>query len=228
RARRRSPITEMARAQSRWTIVSAISIAAAGGWFMVAPIRAASVRSESAKLATVLGLHEGSRIADIGAGKGKYALELARLVGPTGHVFATEIDSKRLRQIRSAIGSAGLQQLSVVEARELGTGLERSCCDAILMRGVYHHVTRPVETNASLYRALRSGGRLAVVDFPPGWFLSTFFRVKGVPANRGGHGVLPDVVIEELETAGFTFERRIDKWDGRLYCLVFQKHAESQ
>jgi hypothetical protein len=63
----------------------------------------------------------------------------------------------------------------------------------------------------------------SVVDFPPGWFLSTFFRVKGVPANRGGHGVLPDVVIEELETAGFSLERRIDKWDGRLYCLVFQQ-----
>ena len=93
------------------------------------------------------------------------------------------------------------------------------------MRGVYHHVTRPVETNASLHQALRANGRLAVVDFPPGWFLSTFFRVKGVPANRGGHGVPPDLVIGELETAGFRLERRIDKWDGRSYCLVFQKQA---
>jgi hypothetical protein len=33
------------------------------------------------------------------------------------------------------------------------------------------------------------------------------------------------VVIEELKTAGFRLERRIDKWDGRLYCLVFQKQA---
>jgi predicted methyltransferase len=202
--------------------------AAAGGWLIVARIGAASVRSESAQLVTVLRLREGSRVADVGAGKGKYALELARLVGPTGHVFATEIESKRRRQIRSAAVSAGLQHLSVVEAREVDTGLERSCCDAILMRDVYHHVTRPVETNASLHQALRPGGRLAVVDFPSGWFLSTFFRVEGVPANRGGHGVPPDVVIEELETAGFSLERRIDKWDGRSYCLVFQKRAGTQ
>jgi predicted methyltransferase len=214
----------MARSRSKWTIVGAISVAAAaGGWWLFARVSAASIRSESAQLATVLGLREGSCVADVGAGKGAYAVVLARLVGPTGHVFATEIDSKLRQHIRSAAASAGLQHLSVVEAREVDTGLDRSCCDAILMRGVYHHVTRPVETNASLYQALRPGGRLAVVDFPPGWFLSTFFRVKGVPANRGGHGVPSDVVIAELETAGFSLERRINKWDGRLYCLVFQK-----
>jgi precorrin-6B methylase 2 len=97
---------------------------------------AASTRSESAQLATVFGLREGSRVADVGAGKGQIALELARLVGPTGHVFATEIDGKRRQQIRSAAASAGLQHLSVVEASEVDTGLEPNCCDAILMRGV--------------------------------------------------------------------------------------------
>jgi SAM-dependent methyltransferase len=219
----------MAWSPSTWGVVGAVLVAAAvGGWLIVARLSAASTRSESARLAIVLGLREGSRVADVGAGKGRYALELARLVGPSGHVFATEIDSKRRRQIRAAAASAGLQYLSVVEAHETDTGLERDCCDAILMRGVYHHVTRPVETNASLHHALRSGGRLAVVDFPPGWFLSTFFRVKGVPTNRGGHGVPADVVINELETAGFSLERRVDKWDGRLYCLVFQKQAGSQ
>jgi hypothetical protein len=45
---------------------------------------------EQFQLATVLWPREGSRAADIGAGKGKYAVELGRLVGPTGHVFATE------------------------------------------------------------------------------------------------------------------------------------------
>jgi ubiquinone/menaquinone biosynthesis C-methylase UbiE len=209
-----------------WRIIAPIVAAAvAGGWFVVVRVRAASIRSESAQLAGVLKLHEGNRVADVGAGTGMYALELARVVGPIGHVFATEIDSKRRCQIQSAAASAGLQHLSVVEAREADTGLEDSCCDAIAMRGVYHHVTRPVETNVSLYRALRPDGRLAIVDFAPEWFLSTFFLVKGVPANRGGHGIFLELVIKELEIAGFSLERRIDNWDGRSYCLVFQKHA---
>lgn len=228
-AAKRFVSNSMSSSRRRWRIVSLVLVAAAAvGWFVVARIDAASIRRESAQLASVLGLREGSRVADVGAGKGEYAVELARHVGPTGHVFATEIDSTRLSQIRSAAASAGLQNLSVVEARDVDTGLERNCCDAILMRDVYHHVTRPVETNASLYQALQPRGRLAVVDFPPGWFLSTFFRVKGVPANRGGHGIPPDVVIAELETARFSLERRIDKWNGRLYCLVFQKHPDLQ
>src|SRR5215510_3583841 len=184
---------------SKWLITSAISVAATVGvWFIVTRMSTASIRSESVRLAAVLGLREGSRVADVGAGTGRYALELARVVGPTGRVFATEIDSKRRDQIRSAAARTAVQNLSVVEAREIDTGLDVGCCDAILMRGVYHHVTRLVETNASLYQALRPGGRLALVDFPAGWFLSTFFQVKGVPANRGGHGVPADVVIDEL------------------------------
>ena len=219
----------MPRWRPTWRIASLTLVTAAtGSWLIVSRTLAASVRTESAQLATVLGVREGSRVADVGAGKGTYALELARLVGPRGHVFATEIDSKRRRHIQSAAARAVLQHVSVVEAREVDTGLERSCCDAIYLRGVYHHITRPVETSASLHQALRPGGRLAVVDFSPGWFLSTFFRVRGVPANRGGHGVPPDVVIAELEAAGFMLERRIDRWDGRLYCLVFEKPGGSQ
>jgi SAM-dependent methyltransferase len=218
----------MATARSRWGIVGVACAAAAGGWLIVARINAASVLSESARLAAMLGVREGGRVADVGAGKGQYALELARLVGPTGHVFATEIDSKRRRQIQTAAADAKLQHLSVIEAREADAGLERDCCDAILMRGVYHHVTRPAETNASLHQALRPGGRLAIVDFPPSWFLSTFFQVKEVPRNRRGHGVIPELVIEELTAAGFSLEHRIDRWDRRLYCLVFQKQDGSQ
>jgi hypothetical protein len=33
-----------------------------------------------------------------------------------------------------------------------------------------------------------------------------------VPANRGGHGIPPAVVIEEMKAAGFTYERTVDKW----------------
>ena len=99
---------KMARSHSRKIIGLVLVVAAAlGSWFAAARFGAASARKESAQLASVLGLREGSRVADIGAGKGKYAVELARLVGPTGHVFATEIDSKRRRQIGPPAATGG-------------------------------------------------------------------------------------------------------------------------
>jgi ubiquinone/menaquinone biosynthesis C-methylase UbiE len=141
----------------------ALTTIAVGG-LIVARLNAVRTRREAARLADVLGVGEGDRIADVGAGNGAYALELARRVGPTGHVVATESDRKQRRRIESSIAKARLRHVSVVEAGEAHTGLERNCCDAMFLRGVYHHFTQPAETNAGLREALRPSGRLVVID----------------------------------------------------------------
>jgi len=167
----------------------------AGGWLIVARVSAASVKSKSAQLASVLGLSEGSRVADVGAGKGQLALELARLVGPTGHGFATEINGKRRQQIRSAAARAGLQHLSVVVATEVDTGLEPSCCDAILMRSVYHQChaasgnqRKPLPSTAGGWSSGHSGlpARMVPVDVLPGEGRSRE-PSRTWRTSRGGH-----------------------------------------
>ena len=65
--------------------------------------------------------------------------------------------------------------------------------------------------------------RLAIIDFEPSWFLSTFFPVTDVPSNRGGHGVRPDIVIQEVTQAGFALLTRIDDWPRGQYCLIFRR-----
>ena len=88
------------------------------------------------------------------------------------------------------------------------------------MRLVYHHLTKPAEIDASLFRSLKPGGLLAVIDEepPPG---ST--RVEGVPENRGGHGVPQKVLIEEVTSAGFQVVKAEDGWPDKDYCVVFRK-----
>jgi ubiquinone/menaquinone biosynthesis C-methylase UbiE len=201
------------------------AVAGAGAWLIINRVVAVRTRREAWRLCDVLEVGEGSRVADVGAGKGAVALEMARRVGPTGHVYATEIESKRRRQIQSAIKKAALENVSVLASDETKTGLEPNCCDAVYLRGAYHHLTKPAEIDASLRKALRPSGRLAIIDFRPGWFLSTFVPVKGVPSNRGGHGVPPEVVIDELKFAGFVPEQRIENWNGRKYCLTFRRPA---
>jgi hypothetical protein len=80
--------------------------------------------------------------------------------------------------------------------------------------------------NHSLREALRPAGRLAVVDFAPGWFLSTFVPVRNAPSDRGGHGVPSFIVVRELEAAGFVLERCIQPWRGRTYCLLFRRGGD--
>ena len=55
----------------------------------------------------------------------------------------------------------------VLEGAEASTNLPSECCDAIFLRDVYHHLTRPDAFDASLLAALKPGGRLAIMDLVP-------------------------------------------------------------
>ena len=171
---------------------------------------------EMPRLREVLTLETGAMVADVGAGKGELTFALAREVGASGSVFSTEIDPGRLQRLREAVVAAKLDNVTVVEAHGSETGLPPSCCDAIVLRRVYHHLTDPSGINASLLRSLRPGGILAVIDFPPPFFFS-----------RGDFGVAADAVTSEVVSSGFRVLRRIDDWPGRgplgSYCLLFRK-----
>lgn len=171
---------------------------------------------EMPRLRQVLALKAGTVVADVGAGKGELSFALAREVGSNGHVFSTEIDPERLGRLRESVVAAQLDNVTVVEAYSSETGLPPNCCDAIVLRRVYHHLTEPSGINASLLRSLRPGGVLAVVDFPPPFFLS-----------RGEFGVPAKTVMSEVMSSGFELLRQIDDWPGRgpleSYCVVFGK-----
>jgi ubiquinone/menaquinone biosynthesis C-methylase UbiE len=181
-----------------------------------------SLNNEALRLFSVTGLDSGMDVAEIGAGKGELSLMAARRVGPLGHVWSTEVDQDRIREIDRQAEKAGLKNLMVLEGGETDTGLPPLCCDVMFLRGVYHHFTRPRELDASMFRALRSGGRLAVIDFAPRWYLAPW-KPRGVPANRGGHGIPRQVLIDELQETGFVMDRVIEDWPGRMYCVVVRK-----
>jgi ubiquinone/menaquinone biosynthesis C-methylase UbiE len=195
------------------TVLLAMTCAGCGSWTGFG-FRAHG--PEMQRLKQVLALQQGSIVADVGAGKGELTLALAGEVGSSGRVFSTEIDPNRLQRLRELAASAKLGNVTVVEARSAETGLPEGCCDAIVLRRVYHHLTDPSGLNASLLRSLRPGGVLAVIDFPPPFFWS-----------RGSLGVPASAVMGEVKASGFELVRLIDDWPGRGplggYCVLFQK-----
>jgi ubiquinone/menaquinone biosynthesis C-methylase UbiE len=185
---------------------------------------AVGVRGDAAgeigRLAELMGWKAGTVVADIGAGDGRYAFAAVEHVGKAGKVFATEIDVKKLGELREEVAKRKLGNVIVVESKEADTNLPAGCCDAIFLRRVYHHLTKPAEFDATLVRSLRSGGRLAIIDFAPRAGLEP---VEGVPSNRGGHGIPQKIVIEELKAAGLQVEKIVEDWPEGSYCVLFVK-----
>ena len=183
------------------------------------------------EIATLLAVGPGSTVAEVGAGHGQMAIRMAQRVGPSGHVYASEIDPQRLVEIQKRARDAGLENLTVVEATPTDSALPAGCCEGVYMIGVYHHLTNPANTDTSIFRALKPGGRLLVDDFPPTRWLA-LFKVEGVPANRGGHGVADRIVASELTGVGFHQVQEIRPWHAGFfirdnYCLLFAKPADS-
>jgi predicted methyltransferase len=180
-------------------------------------------RKDADKLATLLNWKPGSVVAEIGAGDGGLTLAAAERVGPTGRVYTTELDPKKLANLEALAAKQKVQNITVVKAGEAATNLPRECCDSIFMRRVYHHLTQPAQEDASLFQSLKPGGLLAIIDFPPGKGPGKLEPVKGVPKNRGGHGMPKQLLVDELSAAGFQALTIPTYWHGEDYCLVFRK-----
>jgi ubiquinone/menaquinone biosynthesis C-methylase UbiE len=179
--------------------------------------------SEIQRLAKVMNWRPGQVIADVGAGEGEIGFAAASAVGETGKVYLTELDEKKFAALQKDAGRRHLRNVVILAAAEKETKLPDNCCDAIILRRVYHHFTAPVEMDASLLRSLRSGGLLAVIEFAPRKSLTASDPVKGVPSNRGGHGIPKKILVEELTEAGFKPDKTFDDWPDDGYCVLFRK-----
>jgi SAM-dependent methyltransferase len=202
---------------ARRLVSAAVLVLQALGGIGAAP----ALASESERLFAVLGLKPGLRVADVGAGDGEWAERLARQVGEAGHVFATEVDASELEKIQKRIRDAGLANVTTILGTQQDTGLPAGCCDAILLRMVYHHFVDPGRMRASLRAALRPDAALVIVDTRPqeGWR-----HLDGVP-DRGGHGILEEELVREMTGDGFEVVSRHPEWNGDddRYCVVFRR-----
>lgn len=119
-------------------------------WTSPAPVRAhhagpwpRQAESDVSKLAVVLEAERGMTVADVGAGGGAMTVVMARRLGSTGRVYATDIAPAQLVELRELVSRERLENVVVLEGAEHSTNLPTACCDAIFLRDVYHHLTHP-------------------------------------------------------------------------------------
>jgi SAM-dependent methyltransferase len=179
---------------------------------------------EVKKLGDLMNWKPGDVVAEIGAGEGEMSFLAATRVGLGGRVYSTELDGTKLAHLNGEVTRRKLKNVTIVKADPIGTNLPDNCCDAIFMRHVYHHFAQPAQTDAAILRALKSGGLLAIIDFPPRRWLNVTSPLDGTPKNHGGHGVPKRALIEELVSTGFEIVSEPGDWPNHDdYCVIVRK-----
>jgi protein-L-isoaspartate O-methyltransferase len=153
------------------------------------------------KAIAALNVRAGAVVADVGAGSGYYTVRLARVVGPTGKVVATDLQPGMLDIIRSKIARERLTNVEVVQGRGDDPVLPAGAFDLILMVDVYHELASPQLFVRKLKEALKPDGRLVLIEFR--------LEDPRVPI-REEHKMSVSQVRQELAADGFEIDRVID------------------
>lgn len=157
----------------------------------------------------ILGIREGSRVADIGAGSGWFTVRAARRVGARGAVYAVEINEDYLKHIAERASKENLPNIRTVLGKEDDPLLPGASVDAVLILKTYHEIAEPIRLMRAVRRSLTAGALVGIID-----------------RNGAGddHGLEDRKVIKELERAGFALVEQYDfvKPDGMDYFLVFR------
>jgi len=112
-----------------------------------------------------LGLEDGERIADIGAGAGYFTLRFAQHVGADGRVYAVDINPEMIVHLNQRIRDAGLDNVRTILALPDDPLLPDASVDDVFLCETWHHIDNHPQYLAVLQRALRPGGRVVIIDF---------------------------------------------------------------
>jgi len=141
-------------------------------------------------------LRPGDAVADIGAGTGLFTQLFAEQVGPKGTVYAVDIGPAFVKYIAEQAKQQGHERvvktvLNTPDSAELPSG----SIDVAFACDTYHHFEHPEKMLASIYRALRPGGRLVIIDFDLRKDSGEFVKQRARAAK--------EVYYREIATAGF-------------------------
>ncbi len=157
-----------------------------------------------------LAIKPGDRVADLGAGGGYFTFRFSKAVGPTGKVYAVDVDRDMLDYVGDRAKEDGFGNIETVLAK-YDDPLLPEPLDLIFTCNVYHHIEGRAKYFADAARSLRPGGRVAIVDFDGRHWTAIF-----------GHTTPVEVIKKEMQEAGYRLERELDFLDRQAF-LVYSR-----
>jgi ubiquinone/menaquinone biosynthesis C-methylase UbiE len=160
-----------------------------------------------------LGITDGMKIVDLGAGSGFYSIEAARMVGASGRVYAVDVQKDLLDRIRTNGATQGLLNIEVVwgNVEKIGgTKLREAIADRVIVSNVLFQTEKPDELVLEVKRILKLGGKVMVIDWSEA-------------SSIGPETVFPSMKAETLfEKSSFKLEQSFAAGDHH-YGLIFTR-----
>jgi SAM-dependent methyltransferase len=176
-------------------------------WLM----RESRQREEDCRLLLkALAIQPGQTVCDMGCGSGFYTLELAKLVGPRGLVYAVDVQPEMLQMLVRRMAEQGIVNIRPVLGTANDPRLPREAMDLVLCIDVYHEFSHPEAMLARIRESLKDDGRLVLAEFRG--------EDPAVPI-KPLHKMTKAQVRAELEPAGFVLAREFDRlpWQHLLF-----------
>jgi ubiquinone/menaquinone biosynthesis C-methylase UbiE/intracellular sulfur oxidation DsrE/DsrF family protein len=160
-------------------------------------------------------------VADIGAGTGLFTRLFASSIGPEGRVIAVDIAQKFLDHIEVTCREQNLRNVETLLCKDDSTELPPDSVDVAFICDTYHHFEFPQKTMTSLLKALKTGGRVIVIDFK---------RIEGESSDWTMDHVRAGQEVFEAEILQAGFQKAIEVKDllKENYMVVFEKAEQKQ
>lgn len=161
-----------------------------------------------------MGLHEGMKVGDFGAGSGHYALAAAAIVGSSGKVYAVDVQEDVLARLKDDAARVGFRNIETIWGdfeRPGGTKLKEHALDAIILSNTLFQLDRTEDALQEMRRVLRPGGKLLVVDW------AGAYRGMGPSEDR----VVPEHKAEELFIGGGFHKAKSFRGGPHHYSILF-------
>jgi len=159
----------------------------------------------------VLKIPKGASVADIGAGSGYVTVRLAARVGPTGRVFANDVQPQMLNMLARRLASSRITNVTLIEGTFDDPKLPPASVDLALMVDVYHELSQPQAMLRHLRESLKPGGRLVLLEYRK--------EDPTVPIKPEHKMSVAEAKIE-VEAEGFILSK-VDEALPRQHILIF-------
>jgi ubiquinone/menaquinone biosynthesis C-methylase UbiE len=165
------------------------------------------------KALDAIDLRPGMIVADVGAGTGYFSLRMARRVGPSGKVYANDIQPEMLEKLRASAQREKLPNIETVLGSEADPKLPLSKIDMVLLVDVYHEFSQPQEMLQHIRAALKPDGRLILLEYRK--------EDPAVPI-RPEHKMSVPEVKAEVEAEGYKLDKVIETLP-RQHIIIFRR-----